>query len=322
MNLLTICYSTHRPETLGFSARIMQEHDLILLEEPPHPDFQRMLNGEIDLDEHMLELDAGYPVFARRQYKLLQVMKKAGKEIVQTEPFLEKLLQIHLFFADGSSPDEIDKESEAYEVYCREKDATGTLIDYYQTVRSTDYSAILKSMQAFARADAARFRLRDMLRAEQIIELLETGRKIYIEAGSIHLALHKYLGEKLPRDWSLRVHFIEREAMQRIGLKGSIFNPGDELTLSYIFGKTMSCEREQLLCAQSLIYAKLVRKDEVRPEDTSFPHTRNDVKAISIARALSLEACHELFYRIRVLTTEEAEVHVIKYMDRAGLSVR
>jgi hypothetical protein len=300
----------------------MQEHDLILLEEPPHPDFQAMLAGDIDLDEHMLELDAGYPVFARRQYKLLQAMKKAGKEIVQVEPFLEKLLHIHFFFADGHSSDEIDIGSEEYEVYCRERDATGTLLDYYQTVRSADYGAILKSMQAFAKADAARFMLRDILRAKRIICLLQAGRKIYIEAGSIHLALHKYLGEYLPDDWSLRVHFIEREAMQRIGLKGSIFNPGDELTLSYIFGKTMLQEREDLLCAQSLIYAKLVRKDEARPDDTAFPHTRDDVETIAIARALSFDACHELFYRIRTMTTDDAGIYVRKYIKRRGLPMR
>lgn len=320
MNTVTICYSAHRPETLGLTARIMQEHDLIILEEPPHPDFQAMLDGHIDTEVHMLELDLGYPVFALRQYRLLQVMNSAGKEITQVEPFLEQLLDIHYFFADGHSPDELDTTDAKYAVYCSEREATGLLIDYYGAVRGDDYEKILQIMKRFAMADAARFRLRDLLRATHIAEMLEPGRKIYIEAGSIHLALHTYLGRILPADWSLRVHFIEREAMRYLGLSGSLFNPGDELTLSHVFHKTLRESHENLLCAQSLIYAKLVRKDEVRPDDMVFPHTRNDLETIRIVRKLSFSVCRELFFRIRPLATDEAWAYVRSYLERNHFS--
>jgi hypothetical protein len=59
MSNITICFSTHRPENLGLTARIMQEHDVIILEEPPHADFAEVLSGDVPLDEHLLELDVG-----------------------------------------------------------------------------------------------------------------------------------------------------------------------------------------------------------------------------------------------------------------------
>jgi len=34
MDNITICYSTHRPETLNLTARIIENFDIIILEEP------------------------------------------------------------------------------------------------------------------------------------------------------------------------------------------------------------------------------------------------------------------------------------------------
>lgn len=306
MTKITICYSTHRPETLSLTARLMQTHDCIFLEEPTHPDFQEMLAGRIDPEVHMMELDLGYPVFALKQYRLLQLLHDSGKRIEQVEPYLEHLVAIQEFFADGSSPADLDTSSEQYKVYCSERDVTGLLIEYYKVVREDDFYQVLSTMQEFAKADAARFRLRDVLRAHEIAKRLNCGEQIYIESGSIHLSLYKYLKEILLDNCSLQVHFVEREAMRFIGLKGNLFSPGDELTLSYIFDKQQSQKHQDILCAQALIYSKLVRKDEIRPSDTGYPHTRNDLETTKLVRQLSMNACRELFYRIRSLPIDEA----------------
>ena len=49
MNKITICYSTHRPETLELTTRIMHEHDVIILEEPVHVDFSEILKGNVEI---------------------------------------------------------------------------------------------------------------------------------------------------------------------------------------------------------------------------------------------------------------------------------
>ncbi len=292
----------------------MQAHDCIFLEEPPHPEFQEMLAGRIDPEVHMMELELGYPVFALKQYRLLQLMRDAGKKIEQVEPYLEHLIAIHEFFADGNSPADLDTSGEQYPVYCSEKDVTGLLIEYYKVVRGNDFSLILETMQEFAKADAARFRLRDSLRAREIVNRLQCGEHIYVESGSIHLALYKYLKAIIPDNCSLRVHFIEREAMRYMGVQGNVFSPGDELTLSYIFGKRNHQDHQNLLCAQSLIYSKLVRKDEIRPSDIGYPHTRNDLETTKMVRQLSMNDCLELFFRIRSLTIEDSWTLLRKFI--------
>ena len=103
MDNITICYSTHRPETLSLTARIIENFDIIILEEPPHSDFSNVLNGTIDITEHLLGLDLGYPAFTAGQYRLLREFHRRGKQIQQIEPYLEELLQIQYFFAAFSN---------------------------------------------------------------------------------------------------------------------------------------------------------------------------------------------------------------------------
>ena len=67
----------------------MKNHDVILLEEPLHPDFHKALGGTVNLEDHLLEFDRDYPAFTLGQYRLLQQFFQAGKEILQVEPYKE-----------------------------------------------------------------------------------------------------------------------------------------------------------------------------------------------------------------------------------------
>lgn len=316
MNTITICYSTHRQETLVLTARIMQEHDVIILEEPPHADFAQVLTGNIEIQEHILELDTDYPEFTAGQYRLLKQFSKAGKQTLQVEPYLEHLLHIQYFFAEGHSPEEIKPNTIAYSVYCAERDATGMLINYYQEVRGDDFGQILSAMNGFARADAARFVLRDSLRAERILELLVPGKDTYVEAGSIHLLLYRLLAKSLSKAWHLHIHSVDREAVRILNRKGNLFSPGDNLTLSYIYGREVNRRKWQKQCAQSLIYSKIVKNEEMLGGGTKFPHTHNELESIALVNQLSTETCRILFQRIRSLSSQEAVEVVEDYIKK------
>lgn len=317
MSNITVCYSTHRPETLELTARIMQDHDVIILEEPFHAEFREVLKGDVEIEEHLLELDMGYPTFTLGQYRLLQQFSKAGKQILQVEPYLDHLLGIQFFLAeDQNSPDEIEPHTTSYSVYCAERDATGKLINYYQEVRGDDFGQILSTMNSFARADAARFVLRDSLRVKGILEVLTPGMDTYIEAGSIHILLYRLLAKSLSKEWNLHVHSVDREAIKILSCKGSLFSPGDELTLRYIFGRNVSRRKWELGCAQSLIYSKIIRKQEILSGDVTFPHTRNDIESIAAVKQLSIEACRILFQRTKQLSTEKAADLVKTYLRK------
>jgi len=298
----------------------MHGYDVIILEEPVHVDFSEVLKGNIEIKEHLLELDTGYPEFILGQYRLLQHFSKAGKQILQVEPYLEHLLCIQYFLADGHTPEEIEPNTVAYAVYCAERDATGLLINYYKEVRGNDFKKILSSMNSFAKADAARFVLRDSLRVKGILEVLDGGKDTYIEAGSIHLLLYRLLAQNLSKEWRLHLHSVDREALQFLHRKGSFFSPGDNLTLHYIWGRNVSQKKWEMFCAQSLIYSIIIKKEESLGDDTKFPHTLNELESIAAVKQLSTETCETLFQQIRPLSSEDAADVVKTYLKRQKLA--
>ena len=313
MHDITLCHSSHRPETLALTARLMKDHKVILLEEPFHPDFHKALGGEVELEEHLLELDSEYPAFTLGQYRLLQRFFKAGKEILQIEPYFDLLLWIQHFLVGDHGPEDIPPNTPAHAVYCAEHEATKTLIEYYRNVRGDNFPEILAAMNSFAIADARRFALRDSLRAKGIFEVLTPGKNTYIEAGSIHLLLRELLAKNLPRGWRLRTLDIDAETVKKLNLEGSLFSPGDELTLDYIFGRAVSRHKWQLCCAQSLIYSKIVTKEEISSSDCGFPHIRNEIESIAAVKKLSINNCRTLFQRIRSLSSVEAAAVTARY---------
>lgn len=314
MNTITVCYSTHRIETLDLTSQMMARHDVIILEEAFHPDFSRMLAGDISIEDHTLELDLGYPRFTREQYKLLCGFYKQGKEILQIEPYLERLTELQYFFADGHSPDEVEPGTVKFSVYQTEKKATGTLLEFYRKSKEKDFSKTLSIMNEFARADGARFLLRDKLRAQQILKTITPGKDVYVEAGTIHLELYLLLIKKLRGSWNIRTHSVDRELIQRLGRKGSLYSPGDSLTLQYMRGRKVKRNKWELLCAQSLIYSLIAVKDELDDANSDYPHTNSDLDALQMAKQLSLEECEFLFTRIRPLSPAYGYAEVKRHL--------
>ena len=292
----------------------MQDHDVIILEEPQHSDFHQALGGDITLADYLLELDTDYPTFTLGQYRVLQQLVKAGKKILQIEPYLDQLLWIHSFFADDHRPEELLLGSPAHAVYCTEHEATKNLIQYYRDVRGDDFAKILATMNSFAKVDARRFILRDSLRAKRILEVLVSGQDIYIEAGSIHLLLKSLIAKGLAKEWHLRGEDLDGEIIKMLHLQGSILSPGDELTLDYIFGRPVSRKKWQLDCARALIYSKIIPTDEIADAAGEFPHTRSESAAIAAVKRLSLDECRALFLSIRSISSLEAAEATARYL--------
>jgi hypothetical protein len=315
--MINLVLSVHRPEMVPFLARTMRQHAAIFLEEPPHPDFESMLKGTVSLDAYLQELDVEYPAFSKSMCLLLQELAAEGKTIVQVEPFIEILLDIHNFFAEGHAPEELDKNSIHYPVYLAEKNATGALLAFYQTALSGTFEDTIEAVKHFARLDAARFRLRDSLRAQALAPLVENQASAFIEAGVIHLQLWGLLRKKLFRPERLKLISLSDTALQSIGQKGHIYGPGDQLTLLFIFHPRHSDpERETILAARSLIYSKLIGKDEQNEDLTSLPHTIDERTCIEVVRRLSLNDCRILYSLIRRVSTVQSKQIVADYLEK------
>jgi hypothetical protein len=315
MQKITLGLSLHRPEMIPFLANWMQRHDAVVLEEPPADGFQQMLQGALAVDDYLQELDVEYPAFSRDMCDLLRKLRAEGKKIFQVEPFLEILLGIHEFFAEGHRPQELDPNSIQYPVYLAERNATKALLAYYQTVMTGSFNETIGTIKQFARMDAARFRLRDSLRAQALAPLVKKYPSAFIEAGVMHYPLWRLLRRQMLLQKQVRLIFIADAALNTLGKKGHLFGPGDQLTLLYIFHPTFAQpKREALLAARSLIYSKLVAKEESTENLNSLPHLRDELVCIQISRRLSTADCRHLFPLVRSATSAEARQIVAEYL--------
>jgi hypothetical protein len=305
---------------IPFTADLMKQHEAIFLEEPPAEGFEEMLTGRLSVEDYLRPIDVEYPAFSRAMCHLLRELKAEGKQIFQTEPFLEALLEIHYFFADGGTPQDLPKDSLLYPVYLAERRATGALLTYYRTVMTGSFEESLESIKQFARHDAARFRLRDSLRAQALERLIRPFPSVYIEAGVIHYSLWHLLRERIPSAKDIRLIFLADQALSTIGKRGHLYGPGDQLTLLYIFHPNLNQpNRESLLAARALIYAKLIAKNEIVEALDTMPHLLNEWMCIQMTARLSLDDCRHLFQKVRRADTRKAHKNVRDFLDHSVL---
>ncbi len=314
---VTVGLSLHRPEMVPWTAQAVAGHEALFLEEPPDGGFRDMLRGELAIDDYLREIDTEYPAFGRGMCRLLRGLHTSGMAIHQVEPFLEVLLGIHEFFAAGHRPEEIAPHSIQHPVYLAERAATAALLAYYRSAAAGSFEEAVFALLRFARADAARFRLRDSLRAQALAPLLEGYGSSYVEAGWIHVRLVGELRRRLPASFRVRTIVLPRRALAASGMQGPGYSPGDRLTLLYLFRQDAGDPAsETLLAARAMIHAKILRKEESPEEPDRLPHLRDEAECTQLVSRLSLEECRLLFAEIRRLSPLEARRRVEEAVGR------
>ena len=124
-------FVSHHVEALPFIRKQMERHETLVLEEPSGPGFPGMLNGRLSVDDYLLEIDSEFPRFDRLMCGLLMEFHGMGRRIIQVEPYLERLIEIHERFADGKTVADVMASDSLRNVYRAERAATGALIAYY-----------------------------------------------------------------------------------------------------------------------------------------------------------------------------------------------
>lgn len=315
--MITIGFSSHRAEALPYARRQMEQHQVIVLEEAPSPDFLDMLDHRLPIEEYMMGLDSGFPEFEHQMCVLLRELHSKGRQIIQVEPYLEILLQIHEFLSDGKTPEDIVKTPRLGDVYKAEKHATGALLNYYTHSLRAPFDEVVQTVKAFAQADAARLMLRERMRAQAIKPLVSDGVDVYVEAGYIHYPLYHYLKSALGRAQRIRVVYLLAPVVRRLQGRRRNMGPGDILTLYYALHGRVPEDQADLLAARSLIYIKLLQKDELLPGDSDAPHSEDEVRVNRVVDSLSFEDCRTLFDRIR-LAKREGALQVVQSYLAAG----
>ena len=304
---ITLGYSTHRLEALPFAAEWMRRHDVIVLEEPPDPGFEEMLQGRMDVDEYLGLSEHQFPLFGRGMCELLIEFRRQGKKLVQVEPYLAALHDIHEFFDGGGRPHDIGRGSLWHRVHDTEREWTGSLLAYYEKSARGPFDAVVQAVKDFATVDAARGRIRDELRAKALTALAGTGGSIYVETGATHFYLARELRRRLPPGGRLRRVYLMEPWVRRLCGKRRILGPGDLLTMIYTYRPGYDGRWVDLLAARSLIHVMLLFKEE-QPAggDDPAPHTRNEIECGRIVERLSYRDCRELYGRLRGRSGEES----------------
>ncbi|MDY7000935.1 MAG: hypothetical protein SVS15_04035 [Thermodesulfobacteriota bacterium] len=313
--IVTLASSTHRPETLPFAAHAMRGHEAIFLEEPLLKDFVPMLEGAVSIDDYILQTDFEFPAFAKESCELFRELHREGKVLCQVEPFMETLAAIHELFADGGGPKDVLPRTPMFAVYEAERLWTAALLDFYKKSVGACFRDVVRAVQNFARADAARGRLRDLMRARSVAELLPLYTKVYVEMGYIHVALPRALKKLLPPGYALRRVYLMEPVVQKLMGKRQVLGPGDVLTILYTFRPDFTGKKADLLAAKSLIHIKALHKEEI-PESPSdpAPHTRNEIETNRLVGSLSFEDCERLYGQIRNAGTKAARDMVRAYL--------
>jgi len=208
----------------------------------------------------------------------------------------------------------VENRPEFKAVYAAESAASGTLLRFYAAAHTAPFPKVVNTVKEFARTDAARFRLRDTLRAEALAPLSRQFPRLYVEAGYIHLYLLKALRRLVPDTVRLRPKFVlAQRSCAAIGRPRPL-GPGDLLTLHYIFGAPLAPEKEVLLAARSLIHIQLLNKSERAPGTDPTPHLTDEIQAYRLSRRLSYQDCADLYPRVRKMPPDEAVAEVRRFV--------
>ena len=318
-SLITIGFSSHRMEVITFAKRLMGNHDVIIIEEAPNPKFIAMLEKEISIDEYLSEVDSGFPEFSRRIYKLLRWFYQRGKEILQIEPYMERLMRIHNMFFKGKEPSDVLRISGMREVYKAEREATGALLRFYESSMRNHFQKVVEEVKNFARADAKRFRLRDTMRAKAIAKVLPENKMVYVEAGAVHTYLEKALRQKLGKKWKIKSEFLLEPVVKKLTGEKQVIAPGDTLTEHYILRRKTNDEFETLQAARALVYIQLLEKEEMAPSRSEkTPHIKDEIRAIALVNKLTLIQCEELYRKIRFRDRHQALEIIQDYISSSS----
>ena len=313
-SLITIAFSSHRVESIPFAKKLMEDHDFIILEEAQNPLFTDMLIKKISIDSYIREEETEFPEFSRRYYKVLRELYKKGKIIVQIEPYIEQLMNIHSLFSAGKKPTDIMKIKGLSKIYETERKATATLLYFYETSLRNNFQTAVEAVKKFARDDAERFRLRDTMRAKAISKILIDDSKVYIEAGGIHIYLENILNRISGKRFRIKTTFLLEPVIRKITGERDALGPGDLLTIHYILNKKKNDDYETLLAARSLIYIKLIIKEEILPSrNEKTPHTKDEIMANEMVKGLTAVQCEELFKKIRFQNRQETLEILYRY---------
>lgn len=298
---LVVTFLEHRIEYLQEFYNISKSYDIIILEEPDIAILTILKDRDVDIDFLVEYLYSEFSEYLKEQYKLVKkIIKEDNKIVIQVEPYLTSLVDMFHFIEFKIIDKVIDHDLMIRFVHGIESIVSKYLVEYYENILSKSFEDVVNSIIKFAKFDAYRILIRDLLRALKIRDVLDQygrDRKYLVEAGTIHTCLPIFL-EKLCK---VSVHVIDiKEVIAR--KLGIIFpqHPGNVLTRIFLEARPFNYDYCKLLAARSVVYTLLITKSELKPTDTlKYPHIIDEYKVLDFVNKLEYEDCRRIYERYR-----------------------
>ncbi|ADY00714.1 hypothetical protein VMUT_0503 [Vulcanisaeta moutnovskia 768-28] len=256
--MISIILSPPSVEYMKYLREIAQHYDVFIVEVPDVEGVRRYLNGEIDFDQLLYEIEYFDVNYARVFYGVLKELNKGGIEVIPIDPYGLISMKIRIKAITGGLSSISISNEEVYIAYMETKIAEAYR-GYNSALFRRSFDDSVRWVIKYARLDTERIKFKSELRARELTKVLGAfrGRDILIHADHYNEILVEYLGSKLMcRPSVMRLNDV---VSKRLGVR-TLHHPGLVLTHNYLYGITMDENKEYLLGAQALIYTILKMK--------------------------------------------------------------
>lgn len=121
----------------------------------------------------------------------------------------------------------------------------------------------------------------------------------------------------LGKRYSIAAEFLLEPIVKKLTGQKLVLPPGDLLTIHYILRKRAAEEYETLQAARSLIYIKLLKKEEmISSRAEQAPHVEDEISVNALANRLTVAQCEEIYRKIRFQGREQALKAVSAYLKQ------
>ncbi|NPB00543.1 MAG: hypothetical protein GXO10_04125 [Crenarchaeota archaeon] len=298
---LVVTFLEHRIEYLQEFYNISKNYDIIILEEPDISLLTILKNNEIDIDFLVEYLYSEFSEYLKEQYNIIKkIIKENGKTVLQVEPYLTSLVDMFHFIELKVINKVIDNDLMIKFVHGVEGLVSKYLVEYYENILSRSFEDVIDSIIKFAKFDAYRILVRDLVRSFKIKDIVHQyglDKRYLVEAGTIHTCLPEFL-EKLC-DVSVHVVDIKEIIARRLNI---VFpqHPGNILTRIFLEARPFNYDYCRLLAARSVVYTLLITKSELKPTDTlKYPHIIDEYRVLDFVNKLGYDDCRRIYERYR-----------------------
>lgn len=309
--------------------------NVIVLEEPKNAGLEKMLKGEISVEEYVNSRAYTFKEAAKERCELLVELHKKGVRIEQIDPghgLVWKKGVAHPFSFD---------------------EAAGNRFAMH--IAAGNFEKAVDTAVNLSAITAVEIKKRDEMRAKEIAAAIKKGELsgyILVEAGSIHTRTKNLLNELLKGEQvAVKAEFARKEAAKEVFGEWAqeVFSPLDELRRIYanglqgeldrkwekrwaerwrrdeeaveseggrlkalkervrgVFDREYGGERERLLGARSVVLFKITGDDV--EEDIK------QMKAVGMVNRLTYEECKEVFQKTSGMNEDEAFAFLEEYL--------